>query len=716
MSAPLTETEDLQVAGLHCVDCAATIEKTMAKVNGVKQVRANFASGKVKVSYDPEMVSHHDLVTCVERIGYRVTSESHIELEKKPFWRDRASQFTMVAGLLLAAGLAVKFLTSDPVLLEIGRPLHLSGLFFLATVFFGAHYFSRDALAAVRSLSLNMNFLMALAIVGAVIIGEYVEAASLAFLFSLAELLESYAVERARNSLRELVHLAPDQATIKRHGAEVSVPVAEVGTGETLVVRPGEKIALDGKVISGESSVDQAPITGESVPVSKRGGDQVYAGSLNNEGYLEIEVTHSSEDSMLARIIHLVEEAESQKAPSERFVESFARVYTPAVVGLAVLVAVAPPLFLGGAFNPWFIKALTLLVIACPCALVISTPVSVVSALTSASRNGVLIKGGVYLEEMGRINAIAFDKTGTLTHGKLQVTEVAPLNGKERSEVLQTAAALEQYSEHPIAKAILASVDGAALQQATDFQAVPGKGVTARLGDTRYAVGKAELFEDMSVELPREKLQAFSAKGQSTMLVGTETQLLGIIALADKVREDAVQMVAELQKIGKECIMITGDNPETAKAIATELGIETYYANLLPNEKVEKVQELCQQYGKVAMVGDGINDAPALAAATVGIAMGAAGADTALETADIALMADDLSKIPYLVELSRRANRVIRQNTFASILIKFSLALGVFPGVVTLVMAVLIGDMGASLGVTSNAMRLARFAPAPRPA
>ncbi|MFQ5771170.1 MAG: heavy metal translocating P-type ATPase, partial [bacterium] len=401
MSEHTIINDELQLEGFHCADCAVTIEKTVAKVGGVQFVQANFASGKVKISYDPLKVKQDELVRRVEKIGYRVKNDIHAALAKKPFWQEREFLLTLIAGLLLAIGLAVQFFSADPTLtIILNRPVTVSVLFFIAAIFFGAFYFSREGWGALKNLRFNMDMLMSMAIVGAIIIQEYVEAASLAFLFSLAELLESYAIERARNSLRELIRLTPAEARVKRDDNEITLGVSQVQIGDVLIIRPGEKVAMDGEIIAGATSIDQSPITGESVPVTKEKGEKVFAGSINVEGYVEVRVTERSENSMLARIIHMVEEAEAQKAPSQRFVDQFARIYTPSIVALAVFVATVPPLFFDAAFNLWFLRALTLLVIACPCALVISTPVSVVSALTSASRNGVLIKGGVYLEEM----------------------------------------------------------------------------------------------------------------------------------------------------------------------------------------------------------------------------------------------------------------------------------------------------------------------------
>ncbi len=709
MSEPSLKTEELQLEGFHCSDCAVTIENTVAKLGGVQSVQAKFTSGKVRISYDPDTVTHDDLVKSVEKIGYRVNDDSHKNLKKRQVWKEREFQFTLISGLILAIGLVVYFFTTDPVFFAIlTRSFTPSTILYLISVIFGAFYFSRQGWTSIKNFSFNMDLLMSLAIIGAIIIQEYVEAASLAFLFSLAEMLESYAVERARNSLRELMKLTPDEACVKKDGKEIIIPVDQVQIGDIIIVRPGEKVAVDGEIAEGASSLDQSPITGESVPVSKEKGEKVFAGSINVEGYFEVRVTERSENTMLARIIHMVEEAESQKAPSQQFVEKFARIYTPAVVVSAIVVAIVPPLIFGAAFNLWFMKALTLLVIACPCALVISTPVSVVSALTNASRNGVLIKGGVYLEEMGSIDVIALDKTGTLTKGLLTVTDVLSLNGISKNEVLKLAASLESRSEHPIARAIVDSADGVPLEEVKNFKSIPGKGVWGTLNGDKYLVGRPELFQNNSVELPTQELHTLQCQGKTTMLVGTELEIIGVIGLLDQVRKDAVKTVSKLKASGKEVVMITGDNTETAKAIANQLGISHFHAELLPEDKVDEIKHLQKKYGKVAMVGDGVNDAPALAAASVGIAMGVAGTDTALETADIALMSDDLTKLPYLVELSKYARRIIRQNIWASILIKLTLAAGVFPGLVSLVIAVLAGDMGASLAVTSNAFRLAR--------
>jgi len=628
--------------------------------------------------------------------------------ESRSLWRRREAIFTGISGALLALGLVLSLLTLDPTLLVLfGRTFALSTVLYLASVFFGAYHFARKGLYALKTLSLGINFLMSLAILGAIVIEEYVEAASLAFLFSLAELLEEFSVERARRSLRELIKLAPREARVRRNGKELLCPIEEIAVGEVCIVKPGERIALDGQVLSGSSFVNQAPITGESVPVEKRPGDEVFAGTINYDGYLEITVTKRAKDTTLARIIHLVEEAEAQKAPSERFVDRFARYYTPGVVLVALLVATVPAIFFGAAFSEWFSRALALLVIACPCALLISTPVSIISAITSAARHGVLIKGGVYLEELGQIQTIVFDKTGTLTTGQLTVSDIIPTDSISPTEVLRIAAALERKSQHPIAQAIVRAYEeraaGEPLPDAQEFTSLTGQGVQAKLDGTLYRVGRLQLFNADGL--------ALASQAKTVIGVGTPDRLLGLIALADSIRPQAHQTVQRLKDLGIEVVMVTGDNEAAARAVAQHVGITHYHAGVFPDQKVHEIEHLRSEYGRVAMVGDGVNDAPALAAASVGIAMGAVGSDAALETAHVALMGDDLSKLPYLIELSRRTRRVIQQNIFFSILTKLTLGLGVFPGYVTLVLAVLVGDMGASLAVTGNALRLARVKP-----
>lgn len=706
------QIEDLKIQGMHCASCADELEQAVLRLHGVTEAKANFSANTLRVRYHASKIDRARLIEHVERLGY-TTRRAHEETSTpQSLWKRRDVLFTGISGLLLALGLALSTLGANPTLGVLwGRVLTLATALYLGSVFFGAYHFARRGLQALKTFSFGISMLMTLAIVGAIILGEYVEAASLAFLFALAELLEEFSVERARRSLRALMKLAPREARVRRNGQELWLSIDQIEIGEILIVKPGERIALDGIVLSGSSSVNQAPITGESIPVEKRQGDPVFAGTINHEGYLEIKVTKRAKDTTLAKIIHLVEEAEAQRAPVEKFVDRFAKYYTPSVAAVAAAVATLPPLVWNAPFTEWFSRALTLLVIACPCALLISTPVSIISAITSAARNGVLIKGGVYLEELGQVRAIVLDKTGTLTTGELTVTDVIAFDGSSPAEVLRIAAALESKSQHPIAQAIMRhyeqSAPGQALPRAHDFLSLTGQGVQARIEGQLYRVGKLKLFPQA---LPSEAVR-LASQAKTVIGVGTPERLLGLIAVADRIRPEAQETVSALKHLGLEVIMITGDNQETAQAVAQQLGIARYHAGVLPEEKVSEIQRLLRHYGKVAMVGDGVNDAPALAAATVGIAMGTIGADAALETAHVALMSDDLSKLPYLIELSRQARRVIQQNIFFSIATKFSLGLGVFPGYVTLVLAVLVGDMGASLAVTANALRLAHTKP-----
>jgi Cd2+/Zn2+-exporting ATPase len=617
----------------------------------------------------------------------------------------------------------------------------------------------RNGYYSARTRSLDIDLLMSLGILGAItasiVFGEplYLEAGMLAVLFSVAELMEEYAMDRARSSLRELMDLSPTTATVRRDGEETRVPVEQLRVGDRVIVRPGDRVPADGTVVEGQSAVNQAPITGESVPVDKAAGDEVYAGTINEEGYLEAEVTAEAEDSTLARIIELVEDAQRDKTDHEQFVDRFAGQYTPVVVTLAVLIAAVPPLLISGSFSldlagqtlvfagdwaTWFRRGLALLVLSCPCALVISTPVSVVSGITSAAKNGVLIKGGTHLESVGTVGAVAFDKTGTLTHGQLTVTDVVPASGESRESVLSVAASLEARSEHPIAEAIVEAADESAVDtdDVSAFESLTGKGVRADLNGETYFAGKPALFEELGlafesdqpvsdggvavedaggddlVAASAETIEALQADGKTVILVGTRERILGVVAVADEVRPDAKRTVERLHELGVErIVMLTGDNEVTARAVGEMAGVDEVRAELLPEEKAETVAALDEAFGGVMMVGDGVNDAPALATATVGVAMGAAGTDTAVESADIALMGDELSKLPYLYALSRKANGVIRQNIWASIGVKALLAVGVPFGLVNVAVAVVVGDMGMSLGVTTNALRLARIKP-----
>jgi Cd2+/Zn2+-exporting ATPase len=766
-----SSTVRLTVPEMDCPSCAQKVGKSLDRLDGVLDKNLQPTTGTASVSYDASRLTEEDIVGAIENAGYEVSNtgggsgeSTGAEMAMAPpteIWTSSRAIKTWIGAVFVVLGLLFEFLLTgqNPVVgAVLEYPLTLAdGLFIVATVISG-YPVVRGGYYSAKNLSLDIDLLMGTAIIAATGIGYFVEAATLAVLFSIAELLEDYAMDKARDSLRELMELSPDEATVRRDGEEITVPAEDVEVGETVLVRPGEKIPLDGTVVDGTSAVDESPITGESVPVDKRAGDEVFAGSINEEGYLEFETDATAADSTLSQIIEMVQGAQEKKTDKEKFVDRFAGYYTPIVVALAILTAALPPLFItdpvtvgvgglthtfAGSWQTWFIRGLTLLVIACPCAFVISTPVSVVSGITSAAKNGVLIKGGNHLEAMGQVDAIALDKTGTLTKGELAVTDVVALGGASEDEVLRHAAALEQRSEHPIAEAILARTENSGIDDipaVDEFESLTGKGIRAEVGGETYYAGKPALFEELGFDLSHahlrtdgglitgfeseqceredcadietEAISRFEDDGKTVVLVGTDTELVGIVAIADEVRPTAALAVERLHELGVEhVVMLTGDNEGTARAIAERVGVDEYRAELLPEEKVDAVEALQAEYGDVAMVGDGINDAPALATADVGVAMGAAGTDTALETADIALMGDDIGKLPYLYAMSHRANGVIRQNIWSSLGVKALLAVGVPLGYVSVALAVVVGDMGMSLGVTGNAMRLSRVKP-----
>ncbi len=561
-----------------------------------------------------------------------------------------------------------------------------------------------------------MKTLMTIAVIGAAFIGEWGEGATVVILFAISEALETYSMDKARQSIRTLMDIAPKEALIRRGNQEIMVEVDDIQLGDVMIVKPGQKIAMDGTVDKGLSSVNQAAITGESVPVSKTIGDEVFAGTLNDEGILEVKVTKRVEDTTIAKIIHLVEEAQAERAPSQAFVDKFAKYYTPLIMLIALGVAVVPPLLFGADWSEWVYQGLAALVVGCPCALVISTPVAIVTAIGNAAKNGVLIKGGIHLEEMGAIKALAFDKTGTLTKGIPIVTDYVPLPGNDSNHLLVIIAALENGSQHPLASAIMkkAEQEGLTYQEVEikDFSSITGKGIKGTIDNETYYVGSPNLFEEIRTNgIPNElktKIAELQNQGKTVMVAGTSAELKGLIAVADVLRENSKDVIQKLHSLGIEkTIMLTGDNLGTAKAIGGQVGVSDIKGELLPQDKLAFIKELRGKYDRVGMVGDGVNDAPALAASTVGIAMGGAGTDTALETADIALMADDLGKLPFTVRLSRKALMIIKQNITFSLGIKLIALLLVIPGWLTLWIAIF-ADMGATLIVTLNGLRLLR--------
>ncbi len=573
----------------------------------------------------------------------------------------------------------------------------------------------KKGFVALKTFTLNINFLMMIAIAGAMLIGEWPEAAVVTFLFALAELIEAYSLDRARNAIRGLMEMTPESASVKQpDGSWRTMVVGDVAMGAEVRVKPGERIPLDGKIISGQSTVNQAPITGESMPVEKEPGDAVFAGTINERGKFEFRVTANKGNTTLARIVRAVQAAQSERAPTQRFVDQFARYYTPSIVVLAILIAAAPPLFFGEAFAPWFYKALVTLVIACPCALVVSTPVTVVSGLAAAARRGILIKGGVYLEEGRKLKALALDKTGTLTHGKPKLTDITPVNNQPEDKCLQLAASLDFHSGHPVASAVVAHWKQQQgehwLLQVDDFESLTGRGVKGVIEGALYYIGNHRMIEELGICGPDVEtvLEKLERQGKTVVVLSNAQKPLCIFAVADTIRDTSVQAVRELQALGVHCVLLTGDNQNTANAIAAEVGIGEVHGDMLPEDKLKAIEDLRQRYDVVGMVGDGVNDAPALAQSSIGFAMGAAGTDTALETADVALMQDDLRRIPLFIALSGKTSRVLKQNITLSIGIKaLFLALN-FADLATLWMAVF-ADMGASLIVVFNGLRLLRF-------
>ncbi|UCH56688.1 MAG: cadmium-translocating P-type ATPase [Candidatus Bathyarchaeota archaeon] len=620
----------------------------------------------------------------------------HVHEHTKESWLPLA-----ISGVAILLGLASRYLQG---------PSLLSDILLIGAMIISGYKLAETGLRSLFRGNITINLLITLAATGGFAIGHLEEGAAVIFLFNIAEKLEDYAADRARRSIEALMELKPEVATIRKEGEERTVPVEEVWPGEVFVVRPGDRMPLDGMVVEGVSSVNQATITGESAPVAKEIGEEVYAGTINLDGFLAVKVTKIAGETVLDRILQLVEEAEESRSPTEAFVDRFARVYTPVVIALAILVAVVPPFVLGQSLHNWIYKALVMLVVACPCALAISTPVAMVSAIASAGRNGVLVKGSTFIEQVSNTKAIAFDKTGTLTQGELGVTDIISPTLPER-ELLRRAVALEAKAEHPIARAILerARAEGVEVSETTDFKAYAGRGVEACIEDRTCCIGNLRLFEELGIKPLDGLVEKLEAEGKTVVLVSEDDCAVGAIALMDKIREGAVETIRELKGQGVRVEMLTGDNEVTARAIAEKLDMDGYKAHLLPEEKVDAIEKIRSEYGLVAMVGDGVNDAPALAAADVGIAMGAIGSDVALETADIALMEDELSRITYLVKLSKATMGRIRENIAASLLVKLVVAALAFPGLVTLWIAVAVGDMGLSLAVIFNSLRLGRI-------
>lgn len=705
MNEPITITT-LRVAGLDCPAEEKLIRQQLLKISEIEKMDFNFLTQEITIHH---RLPQSDLLQKnIESLGMSVIIKENASTHPENKRDNQPSWWLIGLGgaLALTAELVAIIVSTE-------QSLWVLGLSLAAMISSGLPTFKKGWLA-LRTKTMNIHSLMMIAIIGAILIGEWPEAAMVTVLFALAERIERYSLDKARLAIQKLMEFAPDEATVQiENGNWQKLSVSLVTIGAIVLVKPGERIPLDGEIISGKSSVNQAPITGESMPITKQPGDLVYAGTLNERGSFQFKVTKASGDTLLARIGKTVEQAQAQRAPTQRFVDQFAKYYTPFMVLFALSVAIVPPLIWSAPFYLWVYKALTLLVIACPCALVISTPVTVVSGLAAAAKHGLLIKGGTYLENGRHLKMIALDKTGTLTEGKPVVTDFIAFDEQKEDYFLLLAASLDSHSEHPVAQALITywqeKQPGNSLLPISVFEALPGRGVMGTINNEPHYVGNHQLAEDNQVcNLEIEKqLKALEQQGKTTVILSSTKQVLAIFAVADTVRETSQLAVSALHQRGIKTCILTGDNPITANAIAKLVGIDEVQANVLPEEKLRAIDDLIARYLSVGMVGDGINDAPALAKATVGFAMGK-GTDTALETADVALMNNNLLKLPFFIDLSRKTMQVLRQNIGLSIAIKIIFFVLALAGVATLWMAVF-ADMGASLIVVANGLRLLTF-------
>ena len=690
--------ENLRIDGMDCPTCATVIEHALQRMDGVLEASVSYAAERLRLEFDSEKIRRSAIVGRIQALGYAVREEGH---EAGWFAEHRELIFSVVAGLLLLAGWLAG---------RADAPRSLALGLLLGAYAAGGFYTLRDAWQSLRSRRFDIDTLMIVAAAGAAALGAWEEGALLLFLFSLGHALEHMAMDRARKAIEALAELAPKTAIVQRDGVEIEVRVEDLQRGDRVIVKPGQRIPADGQVATGNSAVDQSPVTGESMPVDKQAGDKVFAATVNGEGALIVEVTKLARESTLARMMDLVAEAQTQKSPTQRFTDRFERIFVPVVlVGVGLLI-VLPPLF-GFPFAESFYRAMAVLVAASPCALAIATPSAVLSGIARAARGGVLIKGGVHLENLGVLTAIAFDKTGTLTVGKPKVTDVVAIDADEAG-LLTMAAAVESRSAHPLAQAVVTEAKrrGLSWSEAGEVEAVTGKGLRAAVDGKKVVIGNAKLFDGESIpEAIRQHTERLQTEGKSIMLIQADGRFLGVVGLADMPRDGVKQVLERLQQIGiSKTIMLTGDNERVGRAIADAVGLDEVKAGLLPEDKVKAMDELGQRYGQVAMIGDGVNDAPAMARATVGIAMGGAGTDVALETADVALMADDLSKLPFAVALSRASRRIIRQNLWVSLGVVALLIPATLFGWAGIGLAVLVHE-GSTLVVVINALRLLAY-------
>ena len=696
-------TAQVSVFRVEELDCATEeneLREVLTPLTGVRGLEFDLVARHVRVRHDLD--TPDSITAAIRSAGMRPKL-----LIATPTATNSRSLSTRTIVTTVAAG--VLAIGSEVIVIAGAKEQSIPvAILAVAAIALGGRDTLRKGLQALITRRLTMALLMSVAVIGALIIGQWPEAAVVIWLFGLAELIEALSLERARNAIRSLVALAPETALVRVDGGGwVSNPTGEVAVGAVVSVKPGERIPLDGTITFGTSTVNQAPITGESIPVTKEIGSPVFAGTINERGTLEITVTAEKGEGTLDRIARSIQAAQAEKAPAQRFVDRFAAIYTPLVFLAAIAVAVIPPLIGTGTWRDWFYKALVLLVLACPCALVISTPVTVVSGLGGAARRGILIKGGIYLEQARRLTTVALDKTGTLTHGKPGLTDLVPLEGTDHNTALRIAASLDTYSEHPVAHAIVTAHTGP-FDLVENFQAIPGRGVTGTIDNVAYLLGNHRLAEETGICNPdlETTLQRFENDAKTAVVLMTNERPLAVLAVADTIRPESVQAVKDLKALGVTPVMLTGDNQRTATAVARSVGIDDARGDLLPDDKLRIVTEL-SRHGHVAMIGDGVNDAPALAKAALGIAMGAAGTDTAIETADIALMDDDPRKVAETIRISRHTSHVLWQNITVALGVKTVFFVLTIAGTASLWVAVL-ADMGASLVVIANGLRLLR--------
>lgn len=704
---------------LDCQDEIALIKSVLEKKTGILNLSFDILTSKMIVEYERQVISRSQIIKTVKKVGLQASiwDKSQTSGNRGSFWERQGKLFMVIlCGIFLVLGFLSNLYFTKEAIKEFlhnkleGYTPFISFGFYGLSILAGLWFVVPKAFYSVKRVRGDMNLLMFIAVIGAILIGQWFEGASVAFLFSLALVLEHGSIQRARRAISKLMNLSAKEATLIRGDKQEVVPVETLMIKNKILVKPGEKIPADAKIIEGFSSINQSPITGESMPIQKGVGDEIFAGTINIEAALVCEVTKLHKDTILAKMIHLVEEAHAKKAKTEKWIERFATIYTPVMILIAMAVVFVPPLVYDLSWLDWIYRGLVILVIACPCALVISTPVTIVSALTTSARRGVLIKGGIYLEIPTKLKAVAFDKTGTLTKGKPVVQKTVCLAQLEEEQLIKIAAALEISSHHPLAKAVVdyAKEKNIAFQRAENVVEYRGKGTEGLIDNVTYFIGSYKFLKEKQLESKAFHKEAliFEEQGQTVVVIGDETRILGLIAFSDSPREEMKNILNEFRKVGIErLIMLTGDNAKSAERIAKIVGIDEFYAELLPEDKMDAIESLKEKYDFVAMIGDGVNDAPAMASSSLGIAMGAIGSDVAIESSDVALMADDIGKVPWLIDHSKRTLKVIKQNVVFSLIIKM-LFLGLaFFGLASLWMAIA-ADTGASLVVIFNGLRL----------